>query len=197
MLHFRLQVEATVAADSSKDIEEYLDFLESLAASTNPGLKALNMVCFKRHDFDDILYNIRQLVPREIQQAKDIIKNAENIIKNAREQAEKITAEAETKQHDLIKESEVVQQAEAERTRIIEEAQEEAQVIQNDALKYIDNTLYKNSQELNNLAVAIKDNVLVMVNHSLASINESRNRLARALSSVDNANHNGSNQHTE
>lgn len=114
-------------------IDECLNLLDSWAAGTPFAMRALNKVCFDRTDFYDLLNLIRENLPKELEQAKNIIAQCEVRIKNAQEQAAKIIQEAELKQQELIKESQIVKEAEEESRRIVNSAQQEAQAIRDAA----------------------------------------------------------------
>ena len=114
-------------------IDDCLNLLDSWATSTNVAMRALNKVCFDRNDFYDLLNLIRENLPKELEQAKNVVDQCEIRIKNAQDQAAKIIHEAELKQQDLIRESIIVKEAEEESRRIVAAAQQEAQSVRDAA----------------------------------------------------------------
>lgn len=114
-------------------IDECLNLLDTWASGTPFAMRALNKVCFDRADFYDLLNLIRENLPKELEQAKNVVAQCEIRIKNAQEQAAKIIHEAEVRQQDLIKESIIVKDAEDESRRLVNAAQQEAQSIRDAA----------------------------------------------------------------
>ena len=95
----------------------------------------------------DILDQMRATIPEEIKQARWIVKERQEMLAEAKREAERIVAEAKDKQAQLVSQEEVVKQAERQADEIIEDARAREREIRLGAEDYADDIL--NTLEVN------------------------------------------------
>src|SRR6266700_7082339 len=79
-----------------------------------------------KEEIYDILDQMRATIPEEIKQARWIVKERQEMLAEAKREAERIIKEARDEQTRLISNEEVVKQAERQADEIIEEARARA-----------------------------------------------------------------------
>ncbi|MDI7251930.1 MAG: ATPase, partial [Actinomycetota bacterium] len=77
----------------------------------------------------------------ELKQARWMVKEKQEIMEEARKEAERIREEAQEERRRLIEETEIIKAARAEAERIVEEAQAQAREIRLEAEDYADERL--------------------------------------------------------
>ena len=95
----------------------------------------------------DILDQMRATIPEEIKQARWIVKERQEMLAEAKREAERIVKEARERQRNLIGEQEVTKQAERAAEDIIEDARGREREIRLGAEDYADDIL--NTLEVN------------------------------------------------
>lgn len=94
-----------------------------------------------REDVLDVLEAMRQAFPEEIRQARWVVKDREELLEKARDEAQKIVKAARAEQQRLAQREEVVQRAAEEARRLLEEASEDGRRIRLEAEDYVDGRL--------------------------------------------------------
>ncbi len=143
---------------------ERLKELEELIVSGNSlpfGSRALvNPV-----EMTEIIEEIKEELPRELQEAKKIVEERNRILVEAQNDAERIKNDAEKRLEELINTNEITRNATAQAETILEKANNTAKQIRIGTKKYSDKMLYsvqvqlkelndqieKNREELNNI----------------------------------------------
>ena len=110
-------------------------------------LPLTDQVRIDREEMYDILDQMRATIPEEIKQARWIVKERQEMLAEAKREAERIIREAREEQVRLISEQEVVRQAENQAEEIIEEARAREREIRLGAEDYADDIL--NTLEVN------------------------------------------------
>jgi F0F1-type ATP synthase membrane subunit b/b' len=87
-------------------------------------------------EFLRLIDQMRLSKPKDLAQAQQVLRDREQIIAQAREQAEHIRALAQEQADRLVEEHEVLRRAHAEREQILEEARQEAEKIKADAFRW-------------------------------------------------------------
>ena len=100
-----------------------------------------------REEIYDILDQMRATIPEEIKQARWIVKERQEMLAEAKREAERIVKEARERQEQLVSQQEVTRQAEREAEQIIEEARTREREIRLGAEDYADDIL--NTLEVN------------------------------------------------
>lgn len=116
-----------------------------------------------REEIYDLLDQMRATIPEEIKQARWIVKERQEMLAEAKREAERIVKEAGDEQMRLVSEQEVVKQAENHAEDIVEEARAREREIRLGAEDYADDIL--NTLEVN-------------LEKFLAAVQRGRDRLA-------------------
>ncbi len=116
-----------------------------------------------REEIYDLLDQMRATIPEEIKQARWIVKERQEMLAEAKREAERIVKEAGDEQLRLVSEQEVVKQAENHAEDIVEEARAREREIRLGAEDYADDIL--NTLEVN-------------LEKFLAAVQRGRDRLA-------------------
>jgi vacuolar-type H+-ATPase subunit H len=91
----------------------------------------------------EIIDDLRLNLPKEIPQAKAIVADRMEIIKNAKSEANDIIEKAEKKAQMMIAEDEIVRQAQEKAAAILKDAQTKAKDMKKAAADFADNILIK------------------------------------------------------
>ena len=94
-----------------------------------------------KEEMYDLLDQMRATIPEEIKQARWIVKERQEMLAEAKREAERIVAEAKDKQAQLVSQEEVVRQAERLAEDIVEEARAREREIRLGAEDYADEIL--------------------------------------------------------
>src|SRR4030081_2590410 len=100
-----------------------------------------------REQIYDILDQMRATIPEEIKQARWIVKERQEMLAEAKREAERIMSEARERQDRMISQEEITKQAERAAEDIIEEARAREREIRLGAEDYADDIL--NTLEVN------------------------------------------------
>lgn len=94
-----------------------------------------------KEEMYDLLDQMRATIPEEIKQARWIVKERQEMLAEAKREAERIVTEAKDKQAQLVSQEEVVRQAERLAEDIVEEARAREREIRLGAEDYADEIL--------------------------------------------------------
>ena len=94
-----------------------------------------------REEIYDLLDQMRATIPEEIKQARWIVKERQEMLAEAKREAERVVKEARDQQARLISDEEVYKQAERAAEEIIEDARETERSIRLGAEDYADEIL--------------------------------------------------------
>ena len=128
-------------------IDKLDDLIHNAKRTMMPGS---DQVRLDREEIYDILDQMRATIPEEIKQARWIVKERQEMLAEAKREAERIVKEARERQSQLISQEEVVKQAERAAEDIIEDARAREREIRLGAEDYADeilNTLEVNLQK--------------------------------------------------
>ena len=128
------------------DVLVLIDKLDDLVHQAK-AVPLTDQVRIDREEIYDILDQMRATIPEEIKQARWIVKERQEMLAEAKREAERILKEARDEQNRLIASEEVVRQAERQAEEIIEEARTREREIRLGAEDYADDIL--NSLEVN------------------------------------------------
>src|SRR5919112_1902620 len=129
------------------DVLVLIDKLDDTVHNAKP-VPLTDQVRVDKEEIYDILDQMRATIPEEIKQARWIVKERQEMLAEAKREAERIIKEARDEQARLINEEEVVRQAEREAEQIVEEARErEIRLGAEDYADDILNTLEVNLQK--------------------------------------------------
>ncbi len=103
------------------DVLVLIDKLDDLVHNAK-AVPLTDQVRIDREEIYDILDQMRATIPEEIKQARWIVKERQEMLAEAKREAERIVKEAREKQDELISEQEVTKQAERAAEDIIDDA---------------------------------------------------------------------------
>jgi cell division septum initiation protein DivIVA len=86
----------------------------------------------------ELLDELRAALPDELKQARWLVKEKQDMLDEARQEAERIKEEARIERENLIAETEIMNAARAEATRLVEEANGNAREVRLEAEDYAD-----------------------------------------------------------
>src|SRR3954463_7755247 len=145
------------------DVLVLIDKLDDTIHNAKP-VPLTDQVRVDKEEVYDILDQMRATIPEEIKQARWIVKERQEMLAEAKREAERILKEARGEQTRLISREEVVKQAERQAEDIIEEARTREREIRLGAEDYADDIL--NTLEVN-------------LQKFTAAVQRGRDRLAR------------------
>jgi hypothetical protein len=131
------------------DVLVLIDKLDDLVHNSRP-IPLTDQVRVDREEIYDILDQMRATIPEEIKQARWIVKERQEMLAEAKREAERIVKEARDQQTHLISDEEVTKQAERAADEIVEDARTREREIRLGAEDYADeilNTLEVNLQK--------------------------------------------------
>ena len=125
-------------------IDKLDDLIHNAKRTMLPGS---DQVRLDREEVYDILDQMRATIPEEIKQARWIVKERQEMLAEAKREAERILKEARDRQDQLVSQEEVVKMAERSADEIIEDARAREREIRLGAEDYADDIL--NTLEVN------------------------------------------------
>jgi len=128
------------------DVLVLIDKLDDSIHNGKP-VPLTDQVRVEREEIYDILDQMRATVPEEIKQARWIVKERQEMLAEAKREAERIIREARDQQERLINQQEVVRLAERQAEDIVEDARSREREIRLGAEDYADDIL--NTLEVN------------------------------------------------
>ena len=128
------------------DVLVLIDKLDDLVHNAKP-VPLTDQVRVDKEEIYDILDQMRATIPEEIKQARWIVKERQEMLAEAKREAERIVKEARERQERLISEEEITKQAERAAEDIIEDARGREREIRLGAEDYADEIL--NTLEVN------------------------------------------------
>ena len=144
---------------------ESLDALEQLVSDARSVPLSASAV-IPREEMLNLIRQLREELPAEHQQAREIMDERERLLTEAHEKSAFIVEQAREERSRMLSRAEVVQTAEAEAKRIVGEARAEADRLAHQADDYVD---------------AKMANVEIVLNKLLRTIGRGREQLRRRL----------------
>lgn len=149
-----------IIMENSYSIDDYIEMLEEIIRNaTRIPFKKKSMVDVD--ELDNIVTDMRMVLPMEIQQAKKVVADKNKIISDAKKEAEDIIRKAEQRRAELIEESDVMKEARRRATEAISVAQNRAKDIHTSTNAFADNMLARveelMARDLNDLRLLRKN----------------------------------------
>ena len=142
----RKRSRADELARSAMDVLVLIDKLDDLVHNAKQ-VPLTDQVRVDKEEIYDILDQMRATIPEEIKQARWIVKERQEMLAEAKREAERIVKEARERQTQLVSQQEVTKQAERAAEDIIEDARAREREIRLGAEDYADEIL--NTLEVN------------------------------------------------
>ena len=109
-----------------------------------------------REEIYDLLDQMRATLPGEIKQARWIVKECQEMLAEAKREAERIVKDAHQKQEELISDQEVTRQAERAAEEIVQDAKDREREIRLGAEDYADDVLAMLEGNLSKFIAAVR-----------------------------------------
>jgi len=122
------------------DVFQQLDRIEDLIVSSKH-VPFSSSVMVNETEIFELLDEFRSSLPDELKQARWMVKEKQELMDEARKEAERVREEAAEERARLIEDTEIIKSARAESDRLIEEAQAQAREIRLEAEDYADERL--------------------------------------------------------
>ncbi|MFI2426946.1 cell division initiation protein [Streptomyces sp. NPDC018955] len=122
------------------DVQKKLD--EIVAAVSSARSMPMSASCVvNRAELLAMLEEVRAALPDSLAQAEELIGGREQMVEQARQEAERIIEGAHAQRGSLISDTEIARRSQAEADRILEEARREAEEVRAEADDYVDSKL--------------------------------------------------------
>jgi vacuolar-type H+-ATPase subunit H len=137
------------------DLASGLQQLEDLVTQAK-SMPLSSSALLNRDEVLELLASMRESLPEEIKQARWIVKERQEMLAEAKREAERVVKEARDQQSRLISEEEVYKQAERAAEEIIEDARETERQIRLGAEDYADEILSTLEVNLEKFLAAVR-----------------------------------------
>lgn len=137
------------------DVLVLIDKLDEIVNNARP-MPMTDKVMIDREEIYDILDQMRTTVPEEIKQARWIVKERQEMLSEAKTEADRIIKEAQEQAERLVSEEEVVKMAERNAAQIMEEARAREREIRLGAEDYADEVLETLETNLEKFLAAVR-----------------------------------------
>ncbi|MFJ6519663.1 cell division initiation protein [Streptomyces filamentosus] len=143
------------------DVQKKLE--EIVATVQNARSMPMSASCVvNRADLLDLLAQVRDALPNSLAQAQELIGGREQMVEQARQEAERIIEAAHAERGTIVSDTQIARQSQEEADRILSEARREAEEIRAEADEYVDSKLA---------------NFEVVLNKTIGSVDRGREKL--------------------
>ncbi|MGW2047807.1 cell division initiation protein [Streptomyces sp. NPDC001858] len=122
------------------DVQKKLDEIVTAVSSARSMPMSASCVV-NRADLLALLEEVRAALPDSLAQAQELIGGREQMVEQARQEAERIISTAHAERGSLISDTEIARRSQTEADRILAEARKEAEEVRADADDYVDSKL--------------------------------------------------------
>ncbi|MCQ9179511.1 ATP synthase F0 subunit B [Streptomyces sp. IBSBF 2953] len=122
------------------DVQKKLDEIVTAVSSARSMPMSASCVV-NRADLLALLDEVRAALPDSLAQAEELIGGREQMVEQARQEAERIISTAHAERGSLISDTEIARRSQAEADRILAEARKEAEEVRAEADDYVDSKL--------------------------------------------------------
>lgn len=136
---------------------ELVDELEDLVETASQ-VPLTGKIMIDREDILEIISDLRNEVPQEVEEASKVNKNRESIIEDAKAEAEKMVGMARAKAEEYINEDDLVIKANERAEEILSKANEESLQIREGARDYADELLENTQVNLSEIIKMLNEN---------------------------------------
>ncbi len=150
---------------------EYIDELEELVANSSKTITGKTFI--NVDDFLEIIQDIRDTLPKELEDAKWVLTLKEQKMAEAKTEYENIISAAEEEVSVLVSKDNITKRAKEQEERIVRDTEEKTSILRLNALEYLDKQMFSLQERMNE------------INHEY--IQEATHRFEAAFSEVDRA----------
>ncbi len=124
-------------------VEELLDELQDMMNEAKPVPLTGGKVIIDTEKVLDIIDEIKDTLPSEVRQAKNIVSDRTQIIAEAKKEAEEIIRAAEERKKQLINQDEIVKDAKAQAAKMIADTKAKTDEMQKVATDFVEEIMKK------------------------------------------------------
>lgn len=111
------------------------------------------------NELQEIIDSVRESIPAEVRQAQEVTRNRDEILSEAKAEAERQIAQAQQQAYEMVQEQGLYKTAEKEARRIIEEANQQANETRARADEYALHSLLQLETQLNNTLTTVRNGI--------------------------------------
>lgn len=137
-------------------MEDLVNELQEMVNDAKGMPFANDKVLLNRDTVLDILDEIEDAVPTEVRQAKNIVNDRNQILSQAKKEAEEIIKQAEERRKAMIEQHEITKQAKSQALEILNDAKTKATGVKKAANQYVDDMMKMVESSLSNQYNEIK-----------------------------------------
>ncbi|MCH5300516.1 MAG: ATPase [Ruminococcus sp.] len=137
-------------------MEDLVNELQEMVNDAKGMPFANDKVLLNRDTVLDILDEIEDAVPTEVRQAKNIVNDRNQILSQAKKEAEEIIKQAEERRKAMIDQHEITKQAKSQALEILNDAKTKAAGVKKAANQYVDDMMKSVETSLSNQYNEIK-----------------------------------------
>lgn len=137
------------------DVLVLIDKLDDLVHNAKQ-VPLTDQVRVDKEEIYDLLDQMRATIPEEIKQARWIVKERQEMLAEAKREAERIISDARERQDQLIADEEVTKEAERAAEDIVEDARAREREIRLGAEDYADEVLHSLEENLTRFIAAVQ-----------------------------------------
>ena len=129
-------------------VDDLLDELEEMVDKATHLPLARGRAVLDSNDVRDIIADIRENMPQESRQARAIVADRNQIISDARREAETIIRVAEEKARAMVNQNEIVKQAQQKANDLLSQTQQKCREMRKASNDYIDDLMKRTDDAL-------------------------------------------------
>ena len=137
-------------------VDSILGMMEGILETVKVFPMSHGRVLVDQEQFLDMLADLRTQLPRELEDARRIVADRNNILETAKKEAEMTTRAAEERARRLVDHDEIVKQAQMQANEIMSTAQLQSRELKKAAIEYADSVLAQVDEQLNKSVIEVR-----------------------------------------
>ena len=137
-------------------VDSILGMMEGILETAKVFPMSHGRVLVDQEQFLDMLADLRTQLPRELEDARRIVADRNNILETAKKEAEMTTRAAEERARRLVDHDEIVKQAQMQANEIMSTAQLQSRELHKAAIEYADSVLAQVDEQLNKSVIEVR-----------------------------------------
>ena len=137
-------------------VDSILGMMEGILETAKVFPMSRGRVLIDQEQFLDMLADLRAQLPRELEDARRIVADRNNILETAKKEAEMTTRAAEERARRLVDHDEIVKQAQMQANEIMSTAQLQSRELKKAAIEYADSVLAQVDEQLNKSVIEVR-----------------------------------------
>lgn len=137
-------------------VDSILGMMEGILETAKVFPMSRGRVLVDQDQFLEMLADLRAQLPRELEDARRIVADRNNILETAKKEAEMTTRAAEERARRLVDHDEIVKQAQMQANEIMSTAQLQSRELKKAAIEYADSVLAQVDEQLNKSVIEVR-----------------------------------------